>query len=255
MSNWLHIEGFPVEITFKKIKNIHLKVHAPEGRVSLSVPLGMAVGDIRSFALSRLDWIRKNREKICARPVEAAWRYTDGELHFLWGIPHHLKLCEIPEKPSVTLQGREICLSVRPGTDAEGRKALLQSWYRRQLREASLPLIGKWEEKMGVRVERLFVRSMKSRWGSCNFRAGSIRLNTDLARRPLSCLEYVIVHELVHLLEPSHNARFKALMDRFLPLWPSRKALLNQPLRVREEKDSPEEGNPGVKEDFFLFIP
>ncbi|MDY0161985.1 SprT family zinc-dependent metalloprotease [Desulfobotulus sp.] len=230
----LTLDGIPVDVTFKKIKNMHLKVHAPEGRVTLSVPLGMGSEDVRSFAMSRLGWIRKNREKMRARPREICYGYEEGERHFFWGIPCVLKICESPKAATVILDGDKVHLQVRPGAGRRQRAACLEAWSRMILREAALPLLAKWEARMGVKVERLFIRQMKTRWGSCNWRAGSIRLNTELVRRPVGCLEYVIVHELVHLLEPSHNARFRALMDAFLPQWKSLKVLLNQPLQAQE---------------------
>ena len=125
-------------------------------------------------------------------------------------------------------------LRVRPGTDKAKRQAIVEEWYREQLRKAVPPLIAKWERLMGVRVRRFFVQRMKTKWGSCNHRAGSIRLNTDLAKKPRECLEYIVVHEMVHLLEPTHNARFVALMDQFMPKWQSHREVLNR-LPVRHE--------------------
>jgi predicted metal-dependent hydrolase len=143
-----------------------------------------------------------------------------------------MKVIEVDQPPSVELSHGRIIFRVRPGTDTAKRHAILEEWYRQLLRNAVPPLIEKWQQLMGVRVRRFFVQRMKTKWGSCNHRAGSIRLNTDLARKPRECLEYVVVHEMVHLLEPTHNARYISLMDRFMPKWQSSREALNRlPLR------------------------
>ncbi len=141
-------------------------------------------------------------------------------------------MIELDAVPSVQLKHSQILLRVRPGTSEEKKQAIVDHWYRQQLKQAIPPLIARWEPLMGVNVERFFVRRMKTRWGSCNPRAGSIRLNTELAKKPGECLEYVVVHEMAHLLEPTHNARFVALMDRFMPHWKQMREELNRwPLR------------------------
>ncbi|MCW7753614.1 M48 family metallopeptidase [Desulfobotulus sp. H1] len=229
LSFCIRLEEISVDVIVKPIRNMYLKVHAPEGRVSLSVPVGMEDNEVRSFALSRLGWIRRSREKVQSQPRDVALFYRNGEEQFLWGKPCLLEVCEFAGAPGVCLKGRRIYLQVRPGTDARGREAVMAGWMRKQLLTKALFLVRKWEIRMGVRVEKVYIRRMKTRWGSCNCRAFRVRLNTELVRRPVSVLEYVVVHELAHLLEPSHNDRFRRLMDTFLPEWRSLKESLNHP--------------------------
>jgi predicted metal-dependent hydrolase len=158
----------------------------------------------------------------------------DRESHYVWGRRYLMAVIEADQRPSVELSHSRMVLRVRPGTDAAKRQAILEEWQREQLRKAVPSLIEKWERLLGVTVRRFFVQRMKTKWGSCNHRAGSIRLNTDLARKPRECLEYIVVHEMAHLLEPTHNARFTTLMDRFMPKWQSHRDALNR-LPVRHE--------------------
>src|SRR5262249_4438858 len=147
--------------------------------------------------------------------------YIERESHYVWGRRYLLKVVEANQPASVELNHGQMILYVRRGADRAKRQAVVEEWYREQLRQAVPPLIKKWERLMGVKVRRVFVQRMKTKWGSCNHRAGSIRLNTDLARKPRECLEYIVVHETVHLLEPTHNERFMALMDQLMPKWQS----------------------------------
>jgi predicted metal-dependent hydrolase len=160
---------------------------------------------------------------------------VDRESHYVWGKRYLLTVCESDEPPSIELQHSRLLLRVRPRTNADKRQAIIEDWYRAQLKQAVPPLLARWQPRLGVRLERFFVQRMKTRWGSCNHTAGTIRLNTELAKKPAECLEYIVVHELVHLLEPTHNARFVALMDRFMPTWQFHRQVLNR-LPVRQEK-------------------
>ncbi|MGZ9053164.1 MAG: M48 family metallopeptidase, partial [Rhodoplanes sp.] len=159
----------------------------------------------------------------------------DRESHYVWGKRYLLTLVESDEAPSVELTHRRMILTVRPRTDEEKKQAIVDAWYRAQLKEALPLLIAKWEPLIGVKVGRFFVQRMKTKWGSCNKGTRSIRLNTDLAKKPRDCLEYIVVHEMHHSLEPTHNTRFLALMDRFMPNWRLRRDQLNQ-LPVRHEE-------------------
>ena len=159
----------------------------------------------------------------------------DRESHYVWGKRYLLTIAESDEPPSIELTHSRMLLRVRPGTDEHKRQALIEEWYREQLKEAVPPLLARWQPLLGVRVERFFVQRMKTKWGSCNYKARTIRLNTELAKKPVECLEYIVVHELVHLLEPTHNAHFVALMDRFMPQWQFHRQVLNC-LPVRREK-------------------
>jgi predicted metal-dependent hydrolase len=196
--------------------------------VRIAAPERMSIDTLRVFAIAKLPWIKKQQLKLQDQERETAREYIDRESHYVWGKRYLLKVVEADQPPSVELNHGRMILRVRRGTDRAKRQAVVEEWHREQLRQAVLPLIKKWEWLLGVRVRRFFVQRMKTKWGSCNDRAGSIRLNTDLARKPMECLEYIIVHEMVHLLEPTHNARFKALMDQFMPKWQSNREVLNR---------------------------
>jgi hypothetical protein len=226
--------NFPVDVLLKDIKNVHLSVHPPTGRVRISAPLRMDIDTIRVFAISKLDWIKHHQKKVRAQERETPREYLDRESHYVWGTRYLLKIVENAHAPSVALKHRRMLLQVRQGTDEGKWQITVEEWYREQLKKALPPLIAKWEPLMSVKVERFFVRRMKTKWGSCNPDTSSIRLNTDLARKPPECLEYIVVHEMLHLLEPTHNARFVNLMDRFMPRWRVYREALNR-LPVRHE--------------------
>jgi predicted metal-dependent hydrolase len=217
-----------VDVVLKNIKNIHLSVHPPTGRVRISAPSHLSLDTIRVFAISKLGWIKRQQKKLRDQERETPREYLDCESHYVWGRRYLMKVVEGNQAPSVELTHSRIILRVRPGADAEKRRAVVEGWYRRQLRQAVPLLIAKWEPIMGVKVERFFVQRMKTRWGSCNYRAGSIRLNSDLAKKPGEFLEYIIVHEMVHMLEASHNDRFYKLMDRFMHNWQNYRSRLNR---------------------------
>jgi predicted metal-dependent hydrolase len=228
MATKLQIGDLAVEVTQKDIKNVHLSVHPPHGRVSIAAPLHLSITAIRAFAIGKLSWIRQQQRKLQEQERETPREYLDRESHYVWGRRCLLRVVEHDAPPSVEWRHHRLILAVRPGMD-EGRRAdVLQAWYREQLREAAKPLTAEWERRLDVRVNRMFIQRMKTRWGSCNPASHAIRLNTDLAKKPRECLEYILVHELAHLLEPTHNARFVALMDRFLPGWQLRRDQLNR---------------------------
>ena len=217
------------DVVRKDIKHVYFRVSASTGRVRISAPKRMSIDTLRDLAGSKLDWIKRQQAKLRQRPREAPRRYVDRESHHLWGERYTLTVSERDAPPSIELDHPYIFLWVRPGTGEDKRRAIAEKWYREQIKVAVGPLLATWQPRMGVEVERVYVRRMKTKWGSCNYRARTIRLNTELATRPPESLEYVVVHELVHLLEPSHNARFYALMDRFLPNWRPQRAALNHP--------------------------
>jgi len=223
------------EVTFKAIKNVHLSVHPPAGRVRISAPTRMQLDTVRVFAISKLGWIKQQQRKLAAQERETSRDYVNRESHYVWGKRLLLTVVEKEQSPCVTLGVSKITMQVRPGADRSSRQEILERFYREQVRQKVPKLIALWEKRLGVKVERFFVQRMKTRWGSCNPGACSIRLNTDLAKKPIACLEYIVVHELMHLLEPTHNARFIALMDRHMPQWQEHRALLNR-LPVRHEE-------------------
>ena len=223
-----------VNVVMKDIKNVHLSVHPPTGRVTISAPLHMSLDTVRVFAISKLGWIRRQQGKFREQERETPREYLDRESHYVWGRRYLLKVTECERPPSVELKHKHMHLGVRPGTDDNKREAIMEDWYRVQVRQAVPSLVEKWEKLIGVKVERIFIQHMKTKWGSCNPAAKNIRLNTDLAKKPHECLEYLVVHELVHMLEPTHNARFIGLMDKFMPKWRFYREQMNR-LPVRHE--------------------
>jgi predicted metal-dependent hydrolase len=231
----VQIGDIVVDVVRKEIRNVHLSVHPPTGRVRIAAPLHLSLDTIRVFAISRLGWIRQQQKKLEGQERETPREYLERESHYVWGRRYLLRVCEDKLPPGVELSHSRMILRVRPGWDLARKQTLLEGWYREQVKAEVKPLIAKWEGLMGVKVARVFVRRMKTKWGSCNSRAGTVRLNTDLAKKPRECLEYIVVHEMVHLLEPTHNARFIALMERFMPRWQRWRESLNG-LPVRHER-------------------
>jgi predicted metal-dependent hydrolase len=223
-----------IEVLRKDIKNLHLSVLPPHGRVRVAAPRQINPDTIRVFVISKLEWIRRQQRKMDAQEREAPREYLDRESHYVWGRRYLLKRIEEEAAPSVELRHSRLVLQVRPGTDEARSREILEVWYREQIRVAVPSLIAKWEPVMGVKVGRVFVQRMKTRWGSCNPESQSIRLNTDLAKKPPECLEYIMVHEMAHLLEPTHNPRFRSLMNLFMPQSQHLKDELNR-LPVRHE--------------------
>lgn len=226
--------GIPVDVILKDIKNIHLSVHPPTGRVRIAAPLRMNLDTIRVFAISKLTWVKQQQKKLREQERESPREYLDRESHYLWGRRYLLKLVERDASPDVELKHIKLILFLRPLADEQKKQAVLDDWYRVQLKEAIPGVIAKWEKLMGLKVAGFQVRRMKTKWGSCNPAARSILLNLELAKKPPECLEYLVVHEMAHLLEPTHNQRFVALMDQFMPKWQFYRAELNR-LPVRHE--------------------
>ena len=235
MTTQIKLGDIVIDVVLKDIKHVHLSVYPPSGRVRISAPRRMSLDTLRVFAVSKLDWIKRQQQKMIEQERETPREFLDRESHYVWGKRYLLTVVEQDLAPAIELQHSHLLLRVRPGTTEDKRQAIVEDWYRTQLKQAAPPLIAKWEHLMGVKVERFFVQKMKTRWGSCNPVARSIRLNTDLVKKPRECLEYVVVHELAHLLEPTHNARFIALMDRFMPKWQFYREQLNR-LPVRHEE-------------------
>jgi predicted metal-dependent hydrolase len=194
----------------------------------------MSLDTIRVYAISKLDWIKGQQRKLREQERETPREYLDRESHYVWGRRYLLAISEAQQPPHVELKHDRLWLVLRPGTNTARREAILDAWYREQIKRAVSTMIEKWEPLVGVKVERVFVQRMKTKWGSCNTTSRTIRLNTDLARKPRECLEYIVVHEMVHVLEPTHNARFIGLMERFMPAWRVYRDQLNR-LPVRHE--------------------
>lgn len=219
MVSQLQLGGIAVDVVFKDIKNVHLSVYPPTGRVRISAPSRMSLDTIRVFAISKLAWIRQQQEKLQAQERETPREYLDRESHYVWGERYLLGVVQCEAAPSVELKHSRMILTVRDGATQATKEAVVAQWYREQIKTRVPQLISKWEPVLGVSVKQVFVQQMKTKWGSCNPRARTIRLNTELAKKPKECLEYIVAHEMIHLLEPTHNARFIALMDQFMPRW------------------------------------
>ena len=234
MVTTIRLGDIAAEVVKKEIKNIHLSVYPPAGRVRISAPHRMNLETIRVFAISKLGWIKQQQKKLREQERETPREYLDSESHYVWGKRYLLKVIESDAAPVVELKHSRMHLRIRPDANDEKKQAVVEEWYREQLKQAVPSLIAKWEPLIGATVRRFFVQKMKTKWGSCNPASKSIRLNTDLAKKPPDCLEYIVLHEMVHLLEPTHNAQFISLMDQFMPHWRFFRARLNR-LPVRHE--------------------
>ena len=235
MGTRLRLGALAVDVVLKDIKNVHLSVHPPTGRVRISAPKRMSMETIRVFAIAKLGWIKQQRKKLQEQERETPREYLDRESHYVWGRRYLLTVSESDGPPSIELKHSRMLLRVRPGADQAKRSALVEEWYRERLKEAVPLLLARWQPLLGVTVERFFVQRMKTKWGSCNNRHARFASTPSWPRKPAECLEYIVVHELVHLLEPTHNARFVALMDRFMPKWQFHRQVLNR-LPVRREQ-------------------
>lgn len=224
-----------VDVVLKEIKHVHLSVHPPTGRVRIAAPKRMSVDTIRLFAISKLDWIKRQQQKQRVQERESPREYLDRESHYVWGRRYLLQVVEVEAVASVQLQHGTLVLRLRSGTDAATREAVVASWYRHLLKTAVPALIAAWEPRLNVGVNGVYVQQMKTKWGSCNPTARTIRLNTELAKKPRECLEYIVVHEMAHCREPTHSPRFVTLMDRVMPSWRDTRDLLNR-LPARHEQ-------------------
>ncbi len=227
MPTILELGEISVDVVLKDIKNVHLSVHPPTGRVRLAAPQRMNMDAIRLFAISKLGWIKTQQRKLTEQERETPRELTDRESHYVSGKRYLISVVEKDHPPSVELQHSRLVLQVRPGADDTKRRQVLDRWYRQRVKVSAGEMIAKWEPTLGVTVAGFSIRRMKTRWGSCNSQARTIRLNTDLGRKPPECLEYIVVHELIHLLEPTHNERFQMFMARYMPDWQHRRNALN----------------------------
>lgn len=228
MTDVIELGDITISVAFKAIKNVHLTVHPPDGQVSLVAPLGTRPEVARAYAITRLGWIRQQQATLGAQARETPRQYVERESHYLWGRRHLLNVVEGEGKAFVTLDHKRITLHVRPGSDAAKRAEVLHEWHKRLLHDVVPGLIAKWQPRLGVQVSGYFLQRMKTQWGSCNHAAGNIRLNTELVKKPKDLLEYVVVHEMAHLLEPTHSERFAALLDLHYPTWREARAELNE---------------------------
>jgi hypothetical protein len=217
-----------IQVTRKNIKNVHLSVYPPDGRVTLSAPADTRLDAARAYAVSKLGWIRRQQKRLRQQVREPRRQYVTRESHYLWGRRYLLAIVESNTRPRVVLDHKRITLHVRPGSRRDKRAEIQHEWHKRQLHDIVPGLIEKWEPRIGVKVAGYYLQRMKTKWGSCNPGAGTIRLNTELVKKPRDLLEYVVVHEMVHLLEPVHSDRFITLLSQHCPAWQEARLELNE---------------------------
>lgn len=214
------VNDMVVDVVRKDIKNLHLAVYPPHGRVRVAVPLYVEDDAVRLAVISKLPWIQRQQRQFLAQERQTERRYIAGESHYFEGQRYLLNVEYRDETPSVKIRNKKTLeLIVRPGSNVEQRGHVLLDWYRQHLKRQSAPLIDKWQPIIGVKVDEWRIKQMKTKWGSCNIEARRIWLNLELSKKPVQCLEYIIVHEMVHLLERHHNERFTHFMNIFLPNW------------------------------------
>lgn len=232
------IGDLQVQLIRKDVKNVHLSVHPPDGRVTLVAPTGTREDVARAYAISRLRWIERQQDGLRAQARETPRDFVTRESHFVWGRRYLLRVQEAPGKASITLDHKFMLMTVPPGSTAEQRAHLMHEWHKGLLHAAVPPLIAKWEGVLDVRVKRYFLQRMKTRWGSCRPEKGHIRLNTELVKKPRELLDYVVLHEMAHLIDPTHGAQFQSLLNEHCPSWREARAELNG-LPLRSEAWSP----------------
>jgi len=227
ISEVIELGEIRISLTRKRVKNVHLTVHPPNGRVTLVAPPTTRTEVARAYAVSRLGWIRQQQRSFAGQEREQARQFVTRESHQLWGRRYLMTVTEANVKPHVKLDHRRIHLVVRPGADQAKKAEVIHDWHKALL-HAELPgLIAQWERKLGVKVNGYYLQRMKTQWGSCNHRAGNIRLNTELVKKPKDLLEYVVVHEMLHLLVPTHSEVFVELLNQHFPGWREARADLN----------------------------
>jgi predicted metal-dependent hydrolase len=232
-SAYLTVAGIDVDVVYKDIKNLHISVYPPLGRVRVAAPTRITEDAVRLAVVQRLPWIKKQREQLQNADRQTEREMVTGESHYVWGS--RLRLDVQTGRSKVTVSGSKLLLSAPEATDAEDRRAILERWYRRQLKAAVPPLLEKWQPVVGKEISGWVVRRMRTKWGTCNPDSGTIWFNVELAKKHPSCLEYIVVHEMTHLHERTHNDRFAGLMDQFLPNWRALRDQLNEAPLTDEE--------------------
>ena len=226
-SGYLTVRGIDVDVIYKDIKNLHISVYPPVGRVRVAAPAQTDEGAIRLAVVQRLSWIKRQREQLQKAERQSTREMLSGETHYVWGQRYQLDVSRTSGHHGVEPKGKTLWVVAPEGTDADGRRATLDRWYRRELKAAVPALLEKWQPIVGVEVDKIVVRRMKTKWGTCIAQSRTIWLNPELAKKNPRCLEYIVVHELTHLLERGHGERFVALMDQFMPDWRIRRDELN----------------------------
>lgn len=230
------VAGISVDVQRKDIKNLHVGVYPPAGRVRVAAPLRLDDEAVRLAVISRLGWIRRQQAAFTQQDRQSQREFVSGESHYFRGRRYRLEVIERPGTASVAIRNNTVMsMEVPPGLDADTRAELLDRWYRNQLRAAIPGLLDKWLPKLGVPAPEVRIRKLKTLWGSCNAEAGRIWLNLELIKKPPTCLEFILVHELAHLIERHHNERFLAIMDRAMPTWRASREELNRSPLAHEE--------------------
>lgn len=231
MSETLKIGSIDIEIHRKDVKNLNITVHPPLGDVRVSAPLSMSETAVRMAIIGRLTWIKKQQADFNEQRRQSKREMMSGESHYLWGKHYRLNVIECHGKHVIKKHGHWLDLYVSPNSTVENRRKVIEEFYRSELKIALDELLVEWQKRLQVKMNAYGIRKMKTKWGSCNTDAARTLFNLELAKKPYECLEYIVVHELVHLLVRTHNDEFKALMDLHVPDWKQRKALLkDQPL-------------------------
>lgn len=228
MAGVLRIGDLRIRVVRKPVRHVHLSVYPPDGHVRITAPGRSTPEAIRLFAISKLGWIRRQQRKLRGQERESTREFIERESHYLWGERRLLKLVDHDGRPKVDATPRMLVLHVRAGMGKAKREAVVENWLRQELRRVALALVAYWEPRLGVEAKRLYIQRMKTKWGSCNAENRSIRINLTLAAKPRECLEYIVVHELVHLRERRHSERFRTLMGQALPRWQSLRNELNR---------------------------
>ncbi|BBY97299.1 M48 family metallopeptidase [Mycolicibacterium fallax] len=232
---YLTIRGIDIDVIYKDIKNLHIGVYPPLGRVRVAAPARLDDDAVRLAVIQRLPWIKRQRDKLRSAERQTEREMVTGESHYVWGVRRRLKVVERPGRAHFEIDGERLVLYVPADTSAEKRRDYLDQWYRDQLRQAIPDLITKWEQTLGVTVPKWTIRRMKTKWGSCNRETRHIWFNAELAKKHPDCLEYIVVHEMTHYFERNHGERFNGLMDQHLPDWRARRDQLNAaPLGAEE---------------------
>jgi predicted metal-dependent hydrolase len=215
----MNVSGIEIEIVKKDIKNMHLNVMPPLGRVRISAPYGTSDDAINLFAVKKISWIKKQVEKFKCQQRQTEREYITGESHYLWGRRYKLEIRYSNKGNSIEVKGNKMILTVREKSTRQQRESYVNEWYRAELKDKLPPLVKKWEENMGVKANAVTVKNMLTRWGTCNPETKRILVNLQLAKKPVKCLEYIVIHELVHLREKTHSNRFAEHMDTYMPDW------------------------------------
>lgn len=224
---YLSVRGIDIDVIYKDIKNLHIAVYPPLGRVRVAAPNKLTDDQVRLAVIQRLSWIKKQRAQLKAAERQSEREMVTGESHYDWGVRRRLKVVERPGRSHLETDGGRLVLYTAAESTVAQRQAVLDRWYRARLRAVVPDLIERWAPVIGVSVPRWSIRRMKTKWGSCNRETGHIWLNVELAKKHPDCLEYILVHEMTHHHERGHGERFTKLMDTYLPDWRSRRDQLN----------------------------